>query len=371
MTPDDMEALPFRTLDQLAELDGVEYTWAWEHYIAASALTLLVSRPKVGKSTLACGLVGAIRRQQSFLGLETGRNVGVLYLTEETNPVSLRAKLLAAGVEPGDPGVAVLRRVDVYEERWADVAARLHQHAKAFKEAGGFAQVLVIVDVLGAWAGFEEGSEQDSGATRAAIEKLGPLARDGFAVLILHHAGWSGKRSRGSSGIVGAVDVCLFLDGEAGSHNPRAVEYQGGRLDTGSTPARVNVTMDHMGQMTALAQGRRNDVARKLATVVNVVRELGSVTDRDIAERMGVSERTAERYLQELVGSEQLRRHDEMDHDDDGRITGRQVTYTIEGRDEYVKLMDDTFPDPLRPNGEMDFEALFGLHRGETGAPSD
>ena len=70
-----------------------------------------------------------------------------------------------------------------------------------------------MIDTLAFWAGLEVEQEKDAGATAAAMELLLAAARDGLAVLVLHHLrkaeGGQGLGVRGSSAIAGAVDAVV------------------------------------------------------------------------------------------------------------------------------------------------------------------
>lgn len=285
-------------------VDAPELRWVWKHYIVREGKTLLVARPKVGKSTTVFGLIGALRRgADDFCGQPIGSNVGVLYLTEETNREALRTKVASAGLDVNDDGLLVVRRVDMNGQRWAeDIIPALHHDARLFRERGEYTDVLIVIDTLSKWAGFEDQQEQDAGATRSAIGALDVLTADGFALLIVHHAGWSANRSRGSTAIVGEVDVALFLDGEPGTSSTRTLKYQGGRMDTGDTPESLNIAFDPTGHLDAFAEGLRPKTADAVMDVLEVVTALGgSATVPEVADRIDRSHSTALRHLRRLV----------------------------------------------------------------------
>jgi AAA domain len=315
--------LPFRTLAELIEhrKGAAPDRWIVEHYVARGAKTLLSSQPKVGKSTTTFGMAKALRSGQEFAGLETAPNVGVLYLTEETSIRAIEVKAAAVDLNVSDPGLLIVQRVEVFDKPWPEVVELLRARAAAFKEAGSFSDVLAIVDTLGKWAGFKEGQEQDSGATREAIERLDPLAGDGHAVLINTHAGWSAKRSRGSSAIPGEVDIVLYLDGEPGSTQPRSILYEGGRLDDGETPRSWSLSLGDNGLTSFGEAGSRRAV--RLAHVMDVVQREVVITSARLAEIIDVTDRTARRYLNQLVASGELLRQDEIG----GPAGGRMTTY--------------------------------------------
>lgn len=313
--------LPFRTLAALIEhgKDAAPDRWIVEHYVAPGAKTLLSSPPKVGKSTTAFGMAKALRSGQEFAGLETASDVGVLYLTEETSIRAIEVKAAAVDLDVSDVGLLIVRRVEVFDKPWPEIVELLRGRATAFKEAGGFPDVLVVVDTLGKWAGFKEGQEQDSGATREAIERLDPLAGDGHAILVNTHAGWSAKRSRGSSAIPGEVDIVLYLDGEPGSTQPRSILYEGGRLDDGETPRSWSLTLGDDGLTSFGEAGSKTAV--KLSHALDVVRAKGPITAVELASAIGVTRRTAARYLNQLVAAGELHRQDRV-----GGASGGQIT---------------------------------------------
>jgi hypothetical protein len=306
------EALPFRTLaDLIASVDdGLPERWIVKHYVAPGAKTCCSSLPKAGKSTMGFGMVRSIRRTEEFAGLPTAPNVGVLYLTEETSVRALEVKAAAIDLDITDPGVLFLRRVDVFGKPWPEIVEEVRARATAFKASGGFDDVLIVVDTLGKWAGFKEGQEQDAGATRDAIERLDPLAGDGHAVLIFTHAGWGAKRSRGSSAIPGEVDIVLFLDGDPGSNQPRSILYEGGRLDDGETPRSWSLALGDDGLTSFGEVGTRRAV--KLVHVLEAVQQAVEITSVKLAEIIGVTDRTARRYLNQLVASGELIRQDQI-----------------------------------------------------------
>jgi hypothetical protein len=382
--------LPFRTLAELIAhvRDATPDRWIVKHYIAPGNKTLCSSPPKVGKSTMGFGICKALRRGEEFAGLETAPNVGVLYLTEETSIRAIEVKAAAVDLDITDPGLLIVRRVEVFGKPWPEIVELLRTRAAAFKEAGGFSDVLIIVDTLGKWAGFKEGQEQDSGATREALERLDPLTGDGHAILVLTHAGWSAKRSRGSSAIPGEVDVVLYLDGEPGSSQPRSILYEGGRLDDGETPRSWSLSLGDDG-LTSFGEANPKTAVR-LSHVMEVVRQReGAITSVGLAEIVGVTDRTARRYLNQLVASGELAREDEIGGAGGGRATvyvlptgrtvgadgqasGQQALQERVRPDTGSDLGSSADPENSKPNGqviETDSSVLSGRTATDTFAP--
>jgi hypothetical protein len=334
----EQEQTPFRTLAELLALGDEKHEWIWERYCARGAKTLLSAQPKIGKSTLGCQLVGAVLAGEPYLGLATSDSAVALYLTEETNITSIAEKLVTGGVNPDDSRLRILRRVDVHGQRWPEVVLELSRRAVALRDEHGAAEVLVVLDGLSKWAGFE--NENDSSETERALNALDPLAEAGAAILILNHAGWTARRSRGASGIVGAVDLVLFMDGEAGSQGARSVVYQGGRLHP-EPPDKLNVSMRE-GRLYVVGEGHNRAVANNLVRIMDLLKH-GPTTADQVAHLLDVSERTARRYLQELVAGGNARRSDEVSLGKGGRFEGREVVYELDLRVGFEKLLDPSY----------------------------
>jgi AAA domain len=345
--PDPGGGLPFQTLAELLGTEDPERAFVLEHYIALGAKTLIVSRPKVGKSTWAFGLVNALQREEPYCGLKTAKGVGVLYLTEETSREATRLKAERAGIDLDDPTLRVLRRADVHGMQWPDVVAQVRDFAVAWREDANLHAVVIILDTLSSWAGFSEGGEQDSAATTRALDAMNIWAATDFAVLVLHHAGWSAKRSRGSSAIVGAVDVVTYLEGTAGTTTPRTLVYQGGRLDDGNTPQRLNIHADGSGRLALIGEGHRQKTAAKLSDVFHLVDSVrpDGMTVAAVSEALDCSTRTAQRYLSELVGTGWLLLEDQAGGEGGGRVS----VYRAAGGMLRLILDLDGTPDDERP----------------------
>jgi hypothetical protein len=251
--------------------------------------TLCISLPKVGKSEAAIQMSAAIRRGEPFLG-RTVEPCNILYLTEEPR-ATFAAKLERAGIEEHDDGFKYLRRgmAGVAGRPWPEIVAETHRYAA---EIGA---EFVIVDVLHRWAGFKDGGENASDKVNEAISELTPLSEAGIAVWILAHSPWGEKRVRGSTDIFGAVDDGWFIDGVAGSDQPRRISWSGGRHEPQESGTSYRLGPD--GRLESLgdqsvAQASRTD------RVVTAVRELGAPSPTvAVAEALDISEWTARRWL--------------------------------------------------------------------------
>lgn len=87
-----------RAKDLLAS-EEPETEWLWGVILPAGGLSLLVAKPKVGKTTLAFNLGWAVAGGRDFLGRKT-KQCPVVYLALEEKRSEIRKKLKAFGETP-------------------------------------------------------------------------------------------------------------------------------------------------------------------------------------------------------------------------------------------------------------------------------
>ena len=87
----------FITAKELFERKGTPVDWIVDRLIASGTLTLLLSSPKVGKTTFNLHMCKAILEGTRFIGLNTSKR-DVVYLTEEGS-ITFQKALLDAGLD--------------------------------------------------------------------------------------------------------------------------------------------------------------------------------------------------------------------------------------------------------------------------------
>lgn len=207
------QRLLFLTPRELRQHSPPEPEWVWSGYVARGGVTLLAGLPKVGKSTLACALVEAVRSgAPQFLGR---RVVGspVVVLTEES-AFTLLDKL------PASDEVRVLVRENAYPlPAWPELVAAAVDECKRIRAH------LLVVDSLAFWAQFGAEAENDAGSAARAFAPLHEAAGAGLAVLLPVHqrksGGEGGTAIRGSGAIAASADMLLELERVEGSPRHR------------------------------------------------------------------------------------------------------------------------------------------------------
>jgi putative DNA primase/helicase len=173
-----------------------------EDRLVAGTVSLIVAKPKVGKSTLARNLCLCIARGEDFLGLKTKAGE-CIYLALEEREEDVRGDFRAMGADGSEPilvhaamapAEGILALCDLIRQR---------------------RPVLVVVDPLFRLAHIRD--EKAYAETYAALGPLIDVSRSvGTHVAVTHHAGKSAKVDAidsplGSTAIGGAVSTVFVL----------------------------------------------------------------------------------------------------------------------------------------------------------------
>jgi len=185
-------------LGDLLSRPVVPVDWVLQGRLAAGSVSIVASKPKVGKSTLARNLALAIARGEPFLGWAVKRGT-VLYLALEERSEDVTADFRALGADGSedillaDAGMALDVVTTVREKR----------------------PVLLVVDPL-----FRLLSVKDEKAYAEMYGALGPLIdvarQTGTHILCLHHSSKLTKTEAidapiGSTALSGAVSTLLVM----------------------------------------------------------------------------------------------------------------------------------------------------------------
>jgi len=170
--------------------------------LVAGTVSLVVAKPKVGKSTFARNLCLAIARGEDFLGLKT-RAGECIYLALEEREEEVRGDFRAMGANGGEP--IFVHAATAPAEGVSALCDLIHHRRPA----------MVIVDPLFRLAHIRD--EKAYAETYAALGPLIDIARAaGTHVHLTHHAGKSLKADAidsplGSTAIGGVVSTLLVM----------------------------------------------------------------------------------------------------------------------------------------------------------------
>jgi hypothetical protein len=205
--------------------------WLWGGILSEGETSLLVAKPKVGKSTLALNLAVAVSRGAKFLGRSTCQSpVCYLALEEKAEEIRRRLKALAVTNEP-----LFLHIGMAPEEGVAELETRI------VSEGLG----LLIVDTLQKLIRVKD--LNDYAQVISALEPVHEMARKTNCHILLTHHGVKGYRPGeeqilGSTGLYATVDTAIFLEG-SGTYRTLWTGRQ--RSGWGMPPIRVIMNPDY------------------------------------------------------------------------------------------------------------------------------
>ncbi|MGO9611701.1 MAG: AAA family ATPase [Dissulfurispiraceae bacterium] len=175
--------------------------WTVENMLPSGGFSVLASKPKVGKSTIARNLAFSLARGESFLDRETSRGPVIYYALEEKRAEVKR--------HFRDMGAAGHEEIYIYAGAApVDAILQIRAITEQIKPA------LIVIDPLFRLAKVKDGN--DYVAVTAALEPLLQLARTtGAHVLCVHHTGkgdrQGGDSVLGSTAIFSSVDTLILI----------------------------------------------------------------------------------------------------------------------------------------------------------------
>jgi hypothetical protein len=194
-----------------------------DRLIYKGSSTLLVAKPKVGKTTLALDICEAVILGRSFFKEEV-EATSVLYVSEQglasflaelNNSGLLTDAQLQLGSDTHKEQLHFVTIEDFFAFKWRDIVKDCLEHALAV------GAVLVVYDTLSRIAHLE--NENDASEMQAAVEELTPLMKAGISTLIVQHERKGGgdiaDAGRGTNALLGSVDTILRLN-KTGGKNP-------------------------------------------------------------------------------------------------------------------------------------------------------
>lgn len=262
-------------LKELFDEPAEQIEWIVEGYVGKGIFTLLSGSPKLGKTTFAYQLIIASAAGLEFLG-----------------NALLPVHILILALEEHRRDVVDRLRMDLETELKVSVklvfaplpfSKILHQKIAHYIQEHDIG--LVLVDTLPAWWGLDD-ENNASEVLRKGIPLLNLIRQTDAAWLCLAHTrkggGQNGEEVRGSSALVGLVDIAVTMKRTEGGGSQRLLESVSRYADT---PPKLVVTYQDgryrtLGTPDALsAQTKANTVLEALSyDDGQTVEELVSIT---------------------------------------------------------------------------------------------
>ena len=255
----EIDNLPFRTGEQIADEVPSAIPWIAGPYVTAGTITEVDGKVKLaGKTTWVTHLVSAVLDGRLFLGKPTTKTP-VVYLTEQP-VVSFREAMARAGLL-GRKDFTVLFWHRTIGIPWTSVARA------AAAECKRIGAKLLVVDTLSQFAGLVGDSENNAGDALKALRPLRRAIDEGIGVIITRHerksGGAVGDSARGSSAIGGGVDTIVSIRRPEGkSRNVRELQMISRMGDTADQL--IELTEEGYHSLGAPGEAAKNQAANEL-----------------------------------------------------------------------------------------------------------
>lgn len=185
---------------EIVNTSAPQTEWIWEDILPSGGSSLVIAKPKVGKTTLALQLAVAISRGDIFLGKKT-RQAKVVYLALEEHRDEVQKKLCKLGVtdEP-----LFIHFGPAPAQAMAEVEPLIRETEAKF----------LVIDILQKFCRVRDLNDY-SQVTRALEPLMSTARKMDCHIQMTHHAGKidrpDGDDILGSTGLLGGVDTSIHL----------------------------------------------------------------------------------------------------------------------------------------------------------------
>lgn len=253
---------------ELLSASEPETRWIWDGVLPEGGMSLMVGKPKAGKSTFAFALSLAVAEGKEFLNRTTTRGT-VVYLALEEKRGEVKKKLEASG----------------------SVVENLHFHfgaapSDAITSVGELIRKmearLLVIDVLQKFIRVRD--LNDYALVTNALEPLLTAAREsGCHVLFTHHAGKAdrpdGDEVLGSTALLGGVDTLVSIKKRNSQRTFFTIQRYGGDI-----PETV-IELHSDGRLDAVGNRQEVEIEEVYPAILEAMGD-AEITRDDILERV-------------------------------------------------------------------------------------
>jgi hypothetical protein len=270
--------------------EDVEQIWVVDGILPAGGMSLLVAKPKVGKTTLAFNLAVSVSRGDDFLTRTTTQGA-VVYLALEEKRSEIKRKLSAAGIADESLffhfGSAPIDAMTQVEPLIMETQAKL-----------------LIIDVLQKFCRLRD--LNDYAIVTNALEPLMAAARkQNCHILLTHHAGKAdrpdGDDILGSTGLLGGVDTSIHIK----KRDRRRTLFTIQRYGDDVPETVINLKAD--GRLEAIGSREHVEVEDTLPAILRAVDE-GGLTEKEVWEKVEKKHDIVSKGIRLLVERKILKR---------------------------------------------------------------
>ncbi len=286
------------SIQKLFETSDESVSWIVDELIPDNCLALLTAPPSSFKSFLSMHLADCVTQQRPFLGREVqGRDV---YYIDRENPASVQRRYLSLLGVTQESAINLWPLWGVKEPP----AFPSDEYLELATE-----KPLLIFDSLIRF--YPKGTDENSSTSIAEVMGfLRELVKRGATVLLLHHKGKSeGSEYRGSSDILGGVDIAYSIQKTEGSNVLTLKCFKSRFHIENKLPVEVSTSDDALRfeDISSRIEEARKQADQEnmeiLASIISDLERPNTKTIEQAAVKNGVPQNVVRRLLREGLGS--------------------------------------------------------------------
>jgi len=311
---DDYKLLDRKELKTMLE-NQTEPKWLWDGILPQNGLSLLLAKPKVGKSVFAFNLALRVSRGEPFLGKSTTQG-DVLYLALEESAEQVDKNWDSFNKTNGEPSGG--------EHLYVHFGSAPTEALKKLEKAIEMREIkpkLVVIDLLQKFARIKK--IEDYAEVITAIEPIMDMARRlGCHILLTHHSP-KGERELiesglGSMGLTGSVDTVILIKKTPAPSDRRSFSTDQRYRKSGVENIKDwvidlkedDITLELAGTISEVTE---TDAKEHILRLMGDIGKEGSfytepMTSEQIREEIKKSKAQTLGYLKELFGDKKIRR---------------------------------------------------------------
>ena len=333
----------FISRKELRTLKETEVKWLWDGVLPAGGLSLLLAKPKVGKTIFALNLAFRVSRGEAFLGKDTTPG-NVIYLAIEENVGEVKKSQIAFDSTHGEAD-----RFDLdyhFGIAPSDAIKKLEKWMVEKKPK------LVVIDILQKFVRVKK--IEDYAEVITALEPVMDIARRlDCHILLTHHAPKAERElidsALGSTGLAASVDTIILIKKDIKERRSFSTDQRYRKPGVeGIKDWVINLNKDEITLELAGTTSEVNDSDAK-EQILKLMEEIGEgrfytepMTESQIRDVIKKDKAHTLRYLKELYGDKKIRREGTGHRNDPFKYSGEPKEMWRRSKKEQADQVDYT-----------------------------
>jgi hypothetical protein len=283
------------TISELYDTHNGEVEWTVEDLLIRGGLSIVASKPKVGKSTLIRQMLSSVAKGEYFLGKKSIKGYA-LYISLEEPGIMVKKYFKDLGINKDENFIGVVSDTFLPPNPISWLESVIQEKNPS----------LIVIDTIGHFVG-----EIDFNDYSKMIKVLTPLLKLArhykTHITVIHHArkgdGQDGDIILGSTGILSIVDTAIFIKKDTTGNRIISTQQRYG-TDTEPTHLVFNKTSQELSLGDSKKQNSENELQESILDYLETNSE--SKKEGEILEYVGGNTKAFRTLLRKLVSENRI-----------------------------------------------------------------